>query len=134
VRHGRRLGREAAIRAGLKQSKGEIILVSDEASTSAVEEIPRLWQLATQPQRAADRSPAPTGRRWTRFSPGHAVVQAGYQLIDRRTAERVHASSQPDRPNYLARLKDFGPGRVGGSPPFCRVLKGSIAAVAWPSL
>lgn len=110
VRHGRRLGREAAIRAGLKQSKGEIILVPDEAGNSAAEEIPRLWQLANQPQRATQHLPAPTARRWTRFSPGHPVAQAGYQLIDRRTMERLHASSQPDRPNYLARLKDFALG------------------------
>jgi hypothetical protein len=110
VRHGRCLGREAAIRAGVKESKGEIIVVPDEAGNSAADEIPRLWQSAHQQQPAADHARGSTGRRWSRFSPGHPVAQAGYQVIDRRSVQQLHASSQPDRPNYLARLKDFALG------------------------
>jgi cellulose synthase/poly-beta-1,6-N-acetylglucosamine synthase-like glycosyltransferase len=111
VRHGRRLGREAAIRAGLKQSKGELIVVPDETGNSAAEDIRRLWRLADQPQRTAGPVPAPTARKWTRFSPGHPMAQSGYQLIDRRTMEHMHSPSQPDRPNYLSRLKDFALGQ-----------------------
>lgn len=109
VRHGRCLGHDEAIRAGLKGSSGDIILVPDETGSSAVEGIPRLWQAAHR-RHDPDRPPALIGRKWTRVSPRHAMRQAGYQMIDRRTMEQMHAASQPSRPNYLARLKSFALG------------------------
>jgi hypothetical protein len=110
IRHGSSLGREAAIRAGLKHSKGEIILVPDESGIAAVDGIPRLWHSVNQQQRAPGDTPGPIDRKWTRFSAGHPVAQAGYQMIDRRTMERLHRASQPNRPNYLSRLRDFALG------------------------
>lgn len=110
VRHGRCLGREAAICTGLKRSSGEIIFVPDETGSSAVDEIPRLWHGASQQKRVPGRPPAPLTRKWTRFSARHAIRRAGYQMIDRRTMEQLHGSSQPNRPNYLARLKNFALG------------------------
>ncbi len=62
VRHGERLGRESAVRTGLRHSSGRAVLVFDETCPSA---------------------------------------------IDRRTREKLHGPSQPARPNFLARLKDF---------------------------
>lgn len=110
LRHGRCLGREAAIHTGLKQSSGEMIFVPDETGSSAVEGIPRLWHAAGQQQPLPDYSRVPIARKWTRFNAGHPVFQAGYQMIDRRTMEQLHGSSQPNRPNYLARLKNFALG------------------------
>ncbi len=110
VRHGMHLGHEAAIRTGLKRSCGEIIFVPDETGGSAVDGIPRLWHAANQRRRGSDYSPAPTSGKWNRFSAGHPVVQAGYRMIDRRTIEQSHGSSQPNRPNYLAKLKRFALG------------------------
>lgn len=110
VRHGRCLGREAAIRTGLQRSSGEIVFVPDESGCSPVDGIPRLWHAASRPQPVADRPPVPTTRKWTHFSPEHGIRRAGYQMIDRRTMEPPHGSSQPSRPNYLARFKDFALG------------------------
>ena len=110
VRHGRCLGREAAIRTGLKRSSGDVVFVPDETGSSAVDGIPRLWHEASQPHRVPDGPPVPITRRWTRVSAGHAKSRGGYQMIDRRTMEELHGSSQPSRPNYLARLRDFALG------------------------
>ncbi|MHC4179319.1 MAG: glycosyltransferase family 2 protein [Planctomycetota bacterium] len=110
VRHGRCLGREAAIRTGLKRSSGDVIFVPDDSGSSAIDGIPRLWHEASQPHRVPDRPRVPIARKWTRFSAGHAISQAGYQMIDRQTMEELHGSSQPNRPNYLARLKNFALG------------------------
>jgi hypothetical protein len=110
IRHGKCLGREAAIRAGLKRSKGEIILLPGETGNSPVEEIPRLWHALHRQHGSPDRSPAPVGREWVRFSAEHPATSAGYRMVDRRMMEQVHAPSQPSRPNYLARLRDFALG------------------------
>ncbi len=71
IRHGKHLGRKAAVRTGLKHSGGEIVLLRDAA---------------------------------------HAESKAGYQVLHRRATGRVHGSSRPTRPNYLARLRNFALG------------------------
>ena len=43
-RHGEPLGREAAIRTGLKRSRGETVFLRDENCPSAVDELRRLWR------------------------------------------------------------------------------------------
>ncbi len=82
----------------------------DETGTAAVDEIARLWHSATQ-QRTRDDLRGSTTRKWTRFSPGHAVTRADYQMIDRCTLQQqLPGSSQPNRPNYLRKLKEFALG------------------------
>ena len=110
VRHGRCRGREAAVFTGLKQSSGQIIFVPDETGSSAVDEIPRLWHAANRQQLAPGHSRVTLSHKWAQISAGHPVSQAGYRMIDRRTLERLHGSSQPNRPDYLARLKNFALG------------------------
>lgn len=110
VRHGKSLGREAAIRTGVQQSSGEIIFLPDESPSPAVDGIPRLWRAADGQAVVAGRSPVAVGRKWNRISPGHQLPQAGYQMIERRTIEQTHGPSRPERPNYLARLKSFALG------------------------
>lgn len=110
VRHGKCLGREAAIRTGLQRSSGEMICLPEEGCSSAVDGIARLWRSATRQGRPASRPQVAIGRKWTRFSSGHQVPPAGYQMIDRRTIEQMHGGSGPNRPNSLARLKSFALG------------------------
>ena len=107
LRHGKRLGREAAIRTGLGQSSGEIIFLPDETSGPAVDVIAKLWRAADERELLPGRSAAPTGGKWSRFSARHPAHSAGYKMIDRRTMEQIHGPSRPSRPNYLARLKGF---------------------------
>jgi glycosyltransferase involved in cell wall biosynthesis len=107
VRHGQCLGCEAAVRTGLQRSSGEIVFVRDESGGPAIDGIPQLWRAAKQPELVFNDSASPSKRKWSRFSPGHAVRRAGYQMIDRPTLERMHGLGQPTRPNYLTRMKDF---------------------------
>ena len=105
VRHGRSLGREAAVHAGLKRSSGEIIFLPDATGRSPVDEIPKLWRAADQ-ESPPDDPQQTTADRWTRFSAGHPLPRPGYQMFLRREIEQLHGSSQPKRPNYLARLRN----------------------------
>lgn len=110
VRHGERLGREAAVRAGLRHSSGEIIFVRDETCGPAIDAIPKLWRVAEQHELVVDGPVAPTKRKRTRFRARHPVRHSGYQMIDRQTMEQMHSLGQPTRPNYLSRLKDLALG------------------------
>ncbi len=110
LRHGRRRGHEAAIRTGLEQSSGEMILLRDETSEMVTDGIVRLWQAAQQREIVLTRPQSPGGPKWTRLSGGHAADRAGFQMIDRQTLERLHGWGRPTRPNYLARLKGFALG------------------------
>jgi len=86
VRHGRRLGREAAIRSGLERSHGEVVfLATDEAGAEP--------GTPSRPTRLD--GPPPDG------SPVRCPV--GFRLLDRRTLERLGIKSRPGRPNYLAK-------------------------------
>jgi len=104
--HGRALGRDAVIRTGLKQSTGEIVFVGDEDSGLAIDEMPAAWRAAIEGQPAPARRPAP----WPASSLRHPVDRPGYRLIDRRTVQEARAWGKPDRPNYLAKLREFAMG------------------------
>ena len=108
--HGDCLGREAAVRTGLEQCSGEIVFLRDERPGLAVDGIPKLWRAAQEHPVAADRSETPSGAKWARFSAGHTTRQAGYLMIDRRSAEPAHGPSRPAPPNFLARLRTFALG------------------------
>jgi len=85
VRHGRRLGREAAIRSGLGRSHGEVVfLASDDA--------------AAEPggsSRSTRLDGPPSGDSRVR-------CPVGFRLLDRRMLERLGIKSRPGPPNYLA--------------------------------
>ncbi|MBN2474225.1 MAG: glycosyltransferase [Pirellulales bacterium] len=106
ISHSQCLGREAAIRTGLAHSSGRIVFLRDETSGLALDAVAKLWKSAPEDDWLTD-SETSSGRRWTRFSAGHAVRRAGFQVFARQAAEHLHRSSQPVRPNYLARLKNF---------------------------
>jgi glycosyltransferase involved in cell wall biosynthesis len=105
LRHGKRLGREVAIRTGLRQSTGEIILLHDEAGGLAIDGIARLWRATDAEERVVEYPAGSGGRRWARLSDRHPLRMAGYQMFDRRTMEERQTSSQPTRPNYLGKLE-----------------------------
>ena len=105
VTHGRPLGREAAVRTGLRSARGDFLLLPDEDGLG-IEEIRRLWRGSERPDAVAPRRdashPGPT-----RTQPAHP---ARYCLLDRRVGRRAGESSRPSRPNFLARLKDLAMG------------------------
>lgn len=110
VCHGEHLGRETAIRTGLRHSRGEIILLRNEGCGLAPDGIAKLWRAACEHQVGAEHPATPTGPAGSRFDAGRSGRGAGYQIIDRRSIEQIHTSSQPARPNYLAKLRDFALG------------------------
>jgi len=103
VSHRKRLGREAAIRTGFQHSKGEIIFVRDDPACLASDAISRLWHAAQQPVCMSGALAAKPRREKNGRKDQHASRHAGYHMADRPTMERLHGSSQPTRPNYLAR-------------------------------
>lgn len=105
-RHGAAQGREAAVRTGLQHSTGEMVLVRDDSIRAAVEEIRRLWRQSSE--LAVTNIVA--GSRIPRRVSAHAPHAQGYQIVDRRAAEQRSAGSQPARPNYLSRVRDFALG------------------------
>jgi len=86
VRHGRRLGREAAIRSGLRRGHGEVVfLATDEAAAEP--------GAPSRPTRLD--GPPPDG------SP--VRCPAGFRLLDRRMLDRLGIKSRPGPPNYMAK-------------------------------
>lgn len=110
IRHGDCLGREAAVRTGLRHSSGDVVFVREESSGLAVDGIPRLWRAAHEHELVADRAASSSRSTWARFSAGHPARRGGYRMIDRSLMEPRHGSSRPSRPNYLAKFKDFALG------------------------
>jgi glycosyltransferase involved in cell wall biosynthesis len=108
IRQGRSIGRQAAIHSGLKQSRGDVVLLQEEKGGSPMEEIVSLW-----------RATSPKGRFFLPPQTGHDLGQSGssipemttrrrgFRILDRRAMEQMATPSQPIMPNYLARLKDF---------------------------
>lgn len=106
VRHGRQLGRNAAIRTGLEQSSGEIVFLHDDEQGSAVDGLGKLWKSACQHGARPDRDLQSPGHTWSRFSRGHETTRGGYQMFDRQAIEQLHCAGQPARPNYMGRQED----------------------------
>jgi glycosyltransferase involved in cell wall biosynthesis len=106
VCQGRSIGRQAAIHFGLKQTRGEMVLLHEEKGGSPMEEIVRLWRAAS-----------PKGRFFLPPQAGHGIGKAGssansskkrgFRIIDRRTSEQSPVPSRPIMPNYLTKLQDF---------------------------
>jgi hypothetical protein len=104
----RSIGRQEAIRSGLKQSRGDVVLLHEEKGGTSLEEIASLW-----------RSTAPRGRFYLPPQSGHKTGAAGpsktkksssrrgFRMLDRRSVDQPIPSSHPLMPNYLARLKEF---------------------------
>ena len=108
VCQGRSLGREAAIRSGLKQSRGDVVLLHEEKGGTPMEEIVWLWRATTPKGRFF--LPPQTGHGMGKTAPStdkHAAKRRGFRMLDRKTVEQSDVSSRPIMPNYLTRLKDF---------------------------
>ncbi len=106
ARHGERLGRDAAIRTGLKQSQGEIILLREETGGVELDRIAKLWRVTTE-HLASTEVPEP---KWTQTAGNQAGRRAGYRMIDRRLIDPQSGSTRPTEPNYLVRLREFALG------------------------
>ncbi len=112
VRHQQRLGREAAIQTGLKQSTGEVVLLRDEVSGLALNGIGRVWHATSEHGvLGGDRRRRGEARKNSlSFAAISRRRQPGYQIVDRQMLEKLHAPSRPTRPNYLTRVKNFALG------------------------
>jgi hypothetical protein len=93
VRHGQRLGGEAAIRSGLKRSHGEVVFVAIDEPSGGVD----------PPSRPA---------RFDRPTSDDSPVRcpAGFRHLDRGMLDRLGIQSRPGPPNYLGkRLRAAAP-------------------------
>ncbi len=104
----RSVGREAAIRSGLKQSRGDVVLLHEEKGGTPMEEIVWLWR-ATSPK-GRFFLPPQTGHGREKTGPSkekNSARRRGFRMLDRRILEQPAVYSRPLMPNYLTRLKDF---------------------------
>lgn len=110
VRHSKPLGREAAVRTGMEHSSGEIVFLRDEQSGLTINEVHKLWPATCEDQRL----PVPNGElpRSTQHEDRERLSarRAGFQVVHRRTVGNLPTSSEPKRPNYLGRLRNFALG------------------------
>jgi glycosyltransferase involved in cell wall biosynthesis len=104
MRQGRSIGRQEAIRSGLKQTRGEVVLLHEERGGSPMEEIVWLWR-ATSPK-GRFFLPPQTGHGMNESSPRRSTRQRGFRMLDREAYEQP-GTSGPVMPNFLAHLKDF---------------------------
>jgi hypothetical protein len=108
IRQGRSIGRQEAIRSGLKQTQGDMVLLHEEKGGTTMEEVVRLW-----------RATAPKGRFFMPPQTGHGLRKSGttaapsnanrrgFRMLDRQAIDQPIVTSQPVMPNYLTRLNDF---------------------------
>lgn len=101
IRHGEPQGKEAAIRAGLQCSSGDVVLLRDEENGVGVDGIVRLWNATQQQEVVVDLSRSACERRWARLSGRHEIETSGYQVVDREDYAQQAAPSQPTRPNFM---------------------------------
>jgi len=105
VCHGRARGRPAALQVALEHSRGETILIYDEAGDLGLDELTRHWRNAA----AAQRLPEPRGRGIPAGAPSY-TPRPRFRMADRRSLEQFAQCPRPKRPNYLARIKAFALG------------------------
>lgn len=97
--------RDAALRAALEQSSGEVVFLGEDGCAARLQEIDRLW-------RGLDRAPGGS----VRGAEHRGVPAPRFQLL--RRGERTNASQdgapverrklpQPARPNFLSRLGNY---------------------------
>ncbi len=106
ARHGERLGRDAAIRTGLEQSKGEIILLREETGGIEIDRIAKLWRGTTEHLASAE-VPEP---KWAQAGDSQGGRRPGYRMFNRGSIDPQQGSTRPAEPNYLARLREFALG------------------------
>jgi glycosyltransferase involved in cell wall biosynthesis len=106
--HVRSMGRQAAIRFGVQQTQGDVVLVYEERGGSPMEEIVWLWHAASPKSRFFLRPQSGHGREKTvPYLGTYPTKRRGFRMLDRRTLDPSSASARPVKPNYLARLRDF---------------------------
>jgi len=108
VFHGHKMGYKAAISSGFQRSNGEIIFLCDETSGQTLDATAKLWRTVGRQSLAAGAE-APAGHQQKCLGACHPLRRAGYHMVDRQTMEKRHGLSQPTRPNYLGKVKDFTP-------------------------
>lgn len=109
----RSIGRQAAIRSGIEQSRGDVVLIHEEKGGTPMEEIARLWRASTPKGRFF--MPPQTGHgkgNESSLSSSATVKRRGFRMLDRKSPEKSASSPGPVMPNYLTRLKDFAFGDI----------------------
>ena len=91
-----------AVDTGLQQSTGEMIALYDETGGQAVDRIPGLFRAVDDTGSRSHRGHAATGRR-RHATTSHNGQPAGFQVIERKTLQRLSRRGAPARPNYLGK-------------------------------
>jgi glycosyltransferase involved in cell wall biosynthesis len=108
ISHVRSMGRQAVIRFGLKQTRGDVVLVYEERGGLPMEEIVWLWRTTSTKDRFFLRPQSGHGKDKTApYMEAHSSTRRGFRMLDRRSMDQPTISGRPVMPNYLTRLRDF---------------------------
>jgi glycosyltransferase involved in cell wall biosynthesis len=102
--HVRSLGRESAIRRGLRESTGEVVLIQEQEGGKPLDEIIRTWKTSLNDSRLFFRKDSAENRK--KFKAVESSKQAANQLLSKPQNDRQHQPiSRPVRPNFLVRSR-----------------------------
>lgn len=113
VRQGSGSGREVAVRLGLQQSNGDVVVLGEPDCATRVQEIVRLWRTVDDGNRSFTLGQASSPR------PSSATHGEGFRVlkgrdagprVEGRTTHRAETASQKGRPNFLGHLRRFALG------------------------
>lgn len=107
VRHGRVLGRAAAIRAALGRSTGQIVFVQDEDCGLGVGEIHRLWQAMDEHEIVLGHVGPPPEPKWPGWRRTPRAARGGAQMLSRRMIGPL-AGSLADQTTLMEALSQQG--------------------------
>jgi len=116
VHQGRLPSREAAIRTGLERSTGEIVMLGEDGCGFRIDDIHKLWRTMEQGDPTAegpgglDAEGTPDTEVPLR-SPGLRVLRRTPAAQSGQPKRVDEPPPQPQRPKFLARLRDFALGQ-----------------------
>ena len=90
LRHGKTRGNAAALRTGLKQSRGEIIFLRDEDCGLAIDEIHKLWKAIEEHPLVMGRAQQSSWSKWRHWI--HPSEGAGFKMVHRHAIEEIEAT------------------------------------------
>ncbi len=90
VRHGKTLGAAAALRSGLKRSRGEIVFFRDENCGLAIGEIHKLWKAVAEHPLVLGRARQSSWSKWRHWI--HPSEGAGFKMVHRQAVEELETA------------------------------------------
>ncbi|MGW8256741.1 MAG: glycosyltransferase family 2 protein [Thermoguttaceae bacterium] len=103
---GRSLGPEEAIRIGLQESTGQIVLLHEDQNGQSLDEIVKNWKVFPNAERHFFRADPAKEREKIQPSQHYSSTPNDSELYASRKPRHPKVLSRPIRPNFLVRRRD----------------------------